>query len=364
MSGRSNSVPLLNKKAFFIALLCISFYSFSSQHENSFANEKISKCEQLGDTYNLVPKVNTRITELNGLVEKNILKNEASQLIADGKSLIARIESNICVEDISSLIGVSLQLAKAEANIKITKDFSNWLDAVFNFKDKASTEQEKSKVDSGNPATKVNEQPKTSEGNPPLLDFSFNPNWDSTVRSNKIVYTRYGFGTVQRSDENPSMVIGIPTQLVVNSNCSTITFFAAPLISSIPAKPAGALSKFATFAVEIWSSNGLKLGFVNSLNTNASNFWAPTPITQIPVKFCDPNLKSGDTNSYILKFRAGLAMVSQNEIRQFEERISVTLQQASTSSQTQRVTITCTKGKTVKKVTGVSPSCPKGYKKK
>ena len=192
--------------------------------------------------------------------------------------------------------------------------------------------------------------------------FNFNPSWDSTVISNQKFETKYGLAN---PDSPISMVIAYPELMKTTDYCTKVTFYVAPVDFTNPGQPASEFyKKYATFAVEIWSNDGVKLASINSRDTGSANFFAPTPITQVPLQVCDPNLKPGNTGKYSLRFKAGIAVISQGEIRESQGSLSITYEKPIASSSGTKSTITCIKGKLIKKVMGINPKCPSGYKKK
>jgi hypothetical protein len=184
------------------------------------------------------------------------------------------------------------------------------------------------------------------------LLFKFNPSWDSTVVGSKII------GIKSPVSGSITMVIGFPNKIKTTESCADLKIFVAPVDLTEKGKPASDFTKkYANLVLEIWSFSGLKLAAVDSRGSNS--FWAPSVVTQIPLKICDTERKIGTSSNYMMRFTAGIPYISSGELKKFDETLTVEYE-----STVKKTTITCAKGKLIKKVTAVKPVCPAGYKKK
>ena len=191
----------------------------------------------------------------------------------------------------------------------------------------------------------------------------------NSISNVEVVYSKTYF-----EDYPNAIATGFPKQITTSSSCFVLPILVAPIdpagsefarVFQLTAKD---LKKSAVFSAEVWSEAGLKLSSIyssdsrtNPLIQDSSSFWAPTTLTQVPLKICDETLPSVKSKNYVLILKAGWALLSKDDIREFERTISVTYLPVVTAKKT---TITCVKGKLIKKVTAVKPVCPSGYKKK
>jgi hypothetical protein len=206
----------------------------------------------------------------------------------------------------------------------------------------------------------------------PAKLFDFNPSWGSNVLEQGVVYSKYDLGGTTLGNGSTSMIIGFPKKLRANGQCAEIVFHLAPVDFIKKEQPASSFyKKYAAFTLDVWTSAGLKIGSIDSRDSNS--FFAPSIITQVPIKVCDSSINSGKDVVLKLEFKAGIANTGQYEIRSFSEDAVVVSAQpvnagsvkpSSTPSAKVLRSITCVKGKLIKKVTAVKPKCPTGYKQK
>ena len=210
-----------------------------------------------------------------------------------------------------------------------------------------------------------------SKNAPAAKLFDFNPSWGSNVLEQGIVYSKYDLGGTTLGNGPTSMVIGFPRKLRANGQCADIVFHLAPVDFIKKEQPASSFyKKYAAFTLDVWTNGGLKIGSIDS--RDSTSFFAPSVITQVPIKVCDSSINNGKDVVLKLEFKAGIANTGQYEIRSFSEDVVVVSAQLQNPSSTKPsgsasstpTTITCLKGKLTKKVTGVKPKCPIGYKKK
>ena len=210
-----------------------------------------------------------------------------------------------------------------------------------------------------------------SKNAPPAKLFDFNPSWGSNVLEQGVVYSKYDLGGATLGNGSTSMIIGFPKKLKPTGQCADIVFHLAPVDFIKKEQPASSFyKKYAAFSLDVWTNSGLKIGSIDS--RDSSSFFAPSVITQVPIKVCDSSINSGKDVVLKLEFKAGVANTSQYEVRDFSESLVIVSAQAQNPSGTKptgsassaSTTITCVKGKLTKKVTGVKPKCPAGYKKK
>ena len=201
--------------------------------------------------------------------------------------------------------------------------------------------------------------------------FEFTPSWGSNVLEQGIVYSKYDLGGATLGNGSTSMIIGFPRKLKPTGQCAEIVFHLAPVDFIKKEQPASSFyKKYAAFSLDVWTNGGLKIGSIDS--RDSSSFFAPSVITQVPIKVCDSSINSGKDVVLKLEFKAGVANTSQYEVRDFSENLVIVSTQSPTPNVTKpavapsppSTTITCVKGKLTKKVTGVKPKCPTGYKKK
>jgi hypothetical protein len=206
---------------------------------------------------------------------------------------------------------------------------------------------------------------------PPAKLFDFNPSWGNNVLEQGVVYSKYDLGGATLGNGSTSMIIGFPKRLRANGQCADIVFHLAPVDFIKKEQPASSFyKKYAAFTLDVWTNGGLKIGSIDS--RDSSSFFAPSVITQVPIKACDSSINNGKDVVLKLEFKAGIANTGQSEIRSFSEDVVVVSAQSQNPSSTKPTvtpssaskSITCVKGKLTKKVTGVKPKCPTGYKKK
>jgi hypothetical protein len=197
----------------------------------------------------------------------------------------------------------------------------------------------------------------------PAKLFDFNPSWGSNVLEKGIVYSKYDLGGATLGNGSTSMIIGFPKKLQAGGQCADITFHLAPVDFIKKEQPASSFyKKYAAFSLDVWTDGGLKIGTIDS--RDSSSFFAPSVITQVPLKVCDTSINNGRDVVLRLEFKAGVANTSQYEVRSFSESVVLVSTKPSVAQPTASTSITCVKGKVTKKVTGVKPKCPIGYKKK
>jgi hypothetical protein len=198
---------------------------------------------------------------------------------------------------------------------------------------------------------------KVSTTAPTVKLFDFNPLWDNSVLEHKVIYSKYSLGN------STSMVVGFPTKIRSSGECATVVFHLAPVDYLKKESPASAsFKKYAAFSIDIWTNDGLKLASLDS--RDSTNFFAPTLITQVPIKLCDKVFSSGREVSLKLAFKTGVSIV-YGDIVEFNENLLVVGNSvANKPTISSKTTITCIKGKLTKKVTAAKPKCPNGYKLK
>ena len=192
---------------------------------------------------------------------------------------------------------------------------------------------------------------KVSTTAPTVKLFDFNPLWDNSVLEHKVIYSKYSLGN------STSMVVGFPTKIRSSGECATVVFHLAP----VDYLKKESFKKYAAFSIDIWTNDGLKLASLDS--RDSTNFFAPTLITQVPIKLCDKVFSSGREISLKLAFKTGVSIV-YGDIVEFNENLLVVGEPITNYSSSKKSTITCVKGKLTKKVTAVKPKCPSGYKVK
>lgn len=201
--------------------------------------------------------------------------------------------------------------------------------------------------------------------------FDFTPAWGSNVIEQGVVYSKYDLGGATLGNGSTSMIIGFPRKLKPTGQCAEIVFHLAPVDFVKKEQPASSFyKKYAAFSLDVWTNSGLKIGSIDS--KDSSSFFAPSVITQVPIKVCDSSFNSGKDIVLKLEFKAGIANTSQYEVRDFSESVVIVNAQSPTpivtkpvgTSSSPSISITCVKGKLTKKVTGVKPKCPTGFKKK
>ncbi len=201
--------------------------------------------------------------------------------------------------------------------------------------------------------------------------FDFTPAWGSNVIEQGVVYSKYDLGGATLGNGSTSMIIGFPRKLKPTGQCAEIVFHLAPVDFIKKEQPASSFyKKYAAFSLDVWTNGGLKIGSIDS--RDSSSFFAPSVITQVPIKVCDSSINNGKDVVLKLEFKAGIANTSQYEVRDFSESVVIVNTQSPTpnvtkptgTSSSPSISITCVKGKLTKKVTGVKPKCPTGFKKK
>jgi hypothetical protein len=194
----------------------------------------------------------------------------------------------------------------------------------------------------------------------PAAAIEFNPVYDSSVLEHGVIYVKY------IEPETTSMIVGFPKRIQAKSSCVDLVFYLAPIDFTYKESPASIYWKrYAAFTLDVWTSDGLKVGSVDSRKD--ASFFSPTVITKVPLKVCDSSINSGNDIVLRMDFRAGVGAQYEYNIRRFSENltlISTPIATTTTTTIIKKTTITCVKGKLTKKVTAVKPKCPTGYKVK
>lgn len=188
----------------------------------------------------------------------------------------------------------------------------------------------------------------------PAVAIEFSPTYDIAVLEHGVISIKYP------SVGSTSMIIGFPKRIQAKSDCVDIVFHLAPIDPVDRESPASTfMKKFAAFTVDVWTSEGLKVGSIDSRKD--PSFFAPTSITKVLLKVCDSSINAGKASILKMEFRAGVAFIGPSEIQEFSENLTI---ESTPIPTIKRLTITCTKGKLIKKVTAVKPKCPTGFRVK